>query len=189
MIQRYKLWTLIVWVACIQSTLATQQAWDEIEWRDSTYRIQESPMAAYFGTAEYDEALDDANIQRGEGHLWEMLSTAAMKGYVARWRISGDKLYLIEFWGKLKGKRVRSDAIMPGKELPVLATWYSGQISIPTGEALRVADFEMDEIFSQTIMFEIEAGVVTDQYLLRTTVTRNREEIPVDVKQSIRRSW
>lgn len=61
-------------------------------------------------------------------------STACWRGYLGRWEIKNNKLYLIGLKATLKGfKKVGIDYLFPGQE-EVFADWFTGTIEIPKDE-------------------------------------------------------
>jgi hypothetical protein len=81
----------------------------------------------------------------------EIISSNNWRGYQATWKISGDRLLLLEVakmhsvpkwrsWLSDNGYEYRAVPVewyMPGKKLPVFAEWYSGRLMIPQGKMTR----------------------------------------------------
>src|SRR5437870_3140007 len=65
-------------------------------------------------------------------------STANWRGYVASWAVEGGTLLLTDVTGTVEGyRRVGWKEIFPRRRPPLPATWFSGELRIPTGDELR----------------------------------------------------
>ena len=96
------------------------------------------------------------------------------RGYQATWKISGDRLLLLEVAKmrsvpKWRAWLSRSDHefcavpvewYMPGKKLPVFAEWYSGRLKIPQGKMTRYVHMGYGSDYERELLIEIKNGVV-----------------------------
>lgn len=103
-------------------------------------------------TAQAREALGASLMRRPEVFWSQFLSTTCMRGYVATWRLDGDRLLLvrIERWRMRDNPEAATDAdaepsirevfevpvekVLPGRSLPVFAEWFTGALLIPHGD-------------------------------------------------------
>jgi len=96
--------------------------------------------------------------------------SACWRGYIAKWEIIGDKLFLIglnEFqFGKeepiIKEKTYNFYDIFPGQD-KVLADWYSGEIKIQQGEVLKYVHACYASIYEKEVILDIKEGVVLSE--------------------------
>lgn len=104
----------------------------------------------------------------------EIVSSNNWRGYQATWKISGDRLLLLEVakmrsvpewrsWLSDKGYEYRAVPVewyMPGKKLPVFAEWYSGRLKIPQGKMTRYVHMGYGSEYERELLIEIKNGVV-----------------------------
>ncbi len=143
--------SFLVLVECASSiALATEQIKDRLSYGGHEYVIFEVPM---LGLWHYD----DGEPPKGKFRppALEVTSTANWAGYRATWEIRDKKLLLRTIRGRIKGKEVQNEAILPDMQFPVDATWFSGKIH------LYVGDWNEDEHqYESVIVFEIDNGIV-----------------------------
>jgi len=87
-------------------------------------------------------------------------SSALNRGTVATWMIEDDRLYLIEL---LSGCRQNAPSVLnvvfPGSFPPILATWYSGPLSLYRGQ---LVEYGITSHFHEhEASLTVEAGVIT----------------------------
>lgn len=104
------------------------------------------------------------------------------RGYVATWRLDGERLMLVkieqEHWKepppadreKLRNWRservmreVPIDSVLREKILPVFAEWYSGRLRIPQGEMLDYVHMGYDSRFERDTFLEFKNGVLVSR--------------------------
>ncbi len=104
----------------------------------------------------------------------EIISSNNWRGYQATWKISGDRLLLLEVakmhsvpkwrsWLSDNGYEYRAVPVewyMPGKKLPVFAEWYSGRLKIPQGKMTRYVHMGYASEYERELLIEIKNGVV-----------------------------
>ena len=106
-------------------------------------------------------------------------SSADWRGYVATWKIDGDRLLLVKIeqnhwkdappadpearrtWrSEVETREVQIERVLPGKTLPVFAEWYSGRLKIPQGEMTRYVHMGYGSEYERELLIEIKNGVV-----------------------------
>jgi hypothetical protein len=111
--------------------------------------------------AMYTLPLDDyfALVESSPPFVWT--STDCWRGYVGRWEIADNRLYLIELRGRLKdGSEASVATIFPDFPERLFAHWYSGTIRIPQGERLEYVHMGYHSIFERDLLLDVERGVV-----------------------------
>ncbi|MEQ1903297.1 MAG: hypothetical protein ABL888_03840 [Pirellulaceae bacterium] len=115
------------------------------------YPIQQVPMLAY-----WDYGKNSAGTGKIAPPKFDVNRTDNMVGYIAKWEISGSKLFLAEIEGAIDGKTAKSEEILPKFEFPQHADWYTGKIF------LGVGDYESSsKKFTAVICFQVAKGNVT----------------------------
>lgn len=155
-----------------------------------------SLSSAAFATAQFPETLlfdgqkvslftnpldgylkDPAHAARLKPYLHEKRCTASWRGYVGTWEISGGMLYLLRVAanpcsGKLD---VPLNVLFPGQKEPIVATWFSGRLTVPQGKRIKAVHMGYMSQYERYILFEIERGkVVSRQQVTSLPNTRSR---------------
>lgn len=93
-------------------------------------------------------------------------STALWRGYVGRWEIIDDRLYLVELTGTLKdGSEASMTSLFPGFPERAYAHWYSGTIRIPQGRQLRYVHMGYGSIYERDVFLDVTRGVVVETWV------------------------
>lgn len=96
-------------------------------------------------------------------------STACWRGYIAHWEIAGSKLWFvgIDAAQYVKGpelnRKVELSDIIPGASGGLLASWFTGALSIPQGSEIpddENWDWMLPRRYVRTHELVIERGVV-----------------------------
>jgi len=101
----------------------TDQVKDHLIYRDNEYCIHAQPLEQY--------------LEELPGRLFfQPPATACWRGYVSKWKIENDRLYLVDlsvfindYWQE------GIDMLFPGQE-KVFAGWFSGEILLPVKNAM-----------------------------------------------------
>jgi hypothetical protein len=112
--------------------------------------------------AMYTLPLDDyfALTESTPPFVWT--SSNCWRGYIGRWEIVDQRLYLVELRGNLKGGSEASIAtIFPDFPDRVFAHWYTGTLRIPQGERLEYVHMGYHSTFERDLLLEVERGVIT----------------------------
>ena len=93
--------------------------------------------------------------------------TACWRGYVGKWVIENDKLYLVALRGWIKNDSVDDtesklssvdmNFLFPGQD-KVFAEWYTGEIRIPYGEMLQYYHIGYASVYEKELFLEFENG-------------------------------
>lgn len=107
-----------------------------------------TPLSDYFALA-------------GTMPRFAMTCTALWRGYVGRWEIIEDRLYLIGLDGRLEdGTAATLATIFPNFPDRVFAHWYSGTIRLPQGKQLEYVHMGFGSTFERDVFLDVEQGVV-----------------------------
>ena len=112
---------------------------------------------------------------------FEAASTACMRGYHASWRLSEDRLWLLDLIGGLSkapdgspflscsGRRIRRTTVtlpdlfpaVGGR--PVLAEWFSGRLRLPSGKRLHHSNIDAPDVYERVRIVTLHHGVVVEE--------------------------
>lgn len=114
--------------------------------------------------AMYTNPLDDYFALGGvDPGLWSGC-TALWRGYVGRWEIVQDRLYLVGLSGTLRsGQEATLATVFPAFPERVFAHWYCGTIRIPRGRRLRYVHMGYRSVFERDVLLDVRRGVVVSR--------------------------
>ncbi len=113
------------------------------------------------------EPLSDYFAMGGTNPRFEFDSTALRRGYVGRWDIVDDRLYLVKLHGTLEnGTEASVATIFPNFPDRVFAHWYSGTIRLPQGKLLEYVHGGYRSTYEQDLLLDVERGVVKSTQVL-----------------------
>jgi hypothetical protein len=99
--------------------------------------------------------------------------SALWRGYVGRWKIEDDRLYLVSLgWQLQDGSPVTLQTVFPGASGPVFAEWYSGTLRLPKGKKIENVHMGYSSVYERDALIEIVKGDV-----VRTWVQENEEDL------------
>jgi hypothetical protein len=94
------------------------------------------------------------------------VSTACWRGYIGTWRITDERLYLIEIKGKVINQGpVTLNDLFPGYPTMVFAHWFNGVIRVPKGRRLEYVHMGYASRFEYDLLVSIRKGVVHSRSL------------------------
>ena len=97
-------------------------------------------------------------------------STGCWRGYVGTWEITGDRLYLVKFWGNRKGEsdyeKVSLADVFPGYTDGVFAHWFTGELRCPQGERLRYVHSGFESKYEKDLFITVRSGLVVGERLV-----------------------
>ncbi|MGL4284841.1 MAG: hypothetical protein ACRCVA_00770 [Phreatobacter sp.] len=100
---------------------------------------------------------------------FRMTSTACRRGYIARWEVREDALYLVELEGRIERNGERLDAnlgmALPWLKPPVLATWVSDCLRCPEGRLISYRHFGFASQYERDRLLHVEKGRVREEWL------------------------
>ena len=109
------------------------------------------------------EPLSDFLEKKPKLFSWE--SSACWRGYVGKWKILGDKLFLIDLDGNTENGKVGLKYLFANKK-EVFAKWFSGDLTIPLGELIEYVHVGYASIFEKDLIITFSKGIITKQVLV-----------------------
>lgn len=142
----------------------TAQVRDILTYNGATYHLATEPLEPLF------EIMGDDKPVLSSPH------TACWRGYVGKWQVENDKLYLVDFNGYGENQvKVGMDYIFPG-QVKVFAEWYSGEIRLPHGELLHYEHQGYMSIYESELFMEFKKGVLVSTREVDNTKTFDPED-------------
>jgi len=115
-------------------------------------------------------------LKTREDILFNSYSTACWRGYFGTWEIKQNKLYLIdlkansEMHGEVgldylfpKQKRNKILDYLFSKRNKIFASWFTGEIRIPTGEMLEYVHAGYASIYEKDLMLTFKEGILMNE--------------------------
>ncbi len=97
------------------------------------------------------EPLDACFAQGGERPSFGFVSNALWRGYVGRWEIVDDRLYMVGInAAAFRGEPFPLELLFPGFGDRVFAHWYSGTLRVPQGRLLAMCTWAPPAPTSET---------------------------------------
>lgn len=92
---------------------------------------------------------------------FQMNCTALWRGYLGRWEIKQERLYLTQFNAEFDDDNETTiQDIFPGFSERVFAHWYTGELRIPDGEQMRYEHNGFGSQYERDILIQVKQGVV-----------------------------
>ena len=133
----------------------TIQAADILSYNGKKTTIASEPLKKYLETRE-----DVSFIYK---------TTALVRGYIGRWEIKNNKLFLVSLLGFIENnKQVDLNYLFPNQS-EVFANWYTGKIRIPEGELLKKINLGYASVFEKDRFLTFKEGI-----LISETVKNNK---------------
>lgn len=134
----------------------TAQFPEELVFQHETLSLCSEPLAAY--------------LESGGGKLPELhCNTALDRGYIGKWAIVDDRLFLVDLRGEYADDRshyLTLADVFPEAQGPVFAAWYSGTLRCPRGKRLKYVHFGWRSLHEQDLFLEIEQGMLKTERLV-----------------------
>lgn len=109
-----------------QEILRLQEYPDMLEMDGISYRMYALPLQQ-----------DTEVLARLRTHLKGAFTTKNPRGYIARWKIDGDRLLLTGIRNSRTNEEIALSVLAPGNgNSPIEASWYTGHLKIATGGAI-----------------------------------------------------
>ncbi len=135
----------------------TAQACEQIVYLGKQYSMYSLPIESYF-------ALQPTSPK------FIRLSTDCWRGYLGKWEVRGEKLFLIEFNGFAKDfNEINLITLFP-KQDEVFASWYTGVIEIVSGKLIEYIHVGFESVYESSIFLEFKEG-----FLIKKVVINNEK--------------
>lgn len=103
--------------------------------------------------------------------------TALWRGYIGKWTIEQDRLYLISLKGTIQSEsgyeEIGLERVFPGYPNGVFAHWFSGELRCAQGALLKYVHAGFGSVYEKDLFFRVKKGVVLDR---RVVVNGTSEE-------------
>jgi len=142
----------------------TQQAAEILLYQDIEYKITTEPLRQYL---------------KLKGFEFYVINTACWRGYVGKWKIDDNKLYLTSLYANLKSnEKVGLDFLFP-REKEVFADWFCESIWIPQGEIIGYISnsYFSTPVFEESIILTFENGSLVSKKTIKNVVPEY-EDLP-----------
>ena len=141
----------LFFLAVVDLAWATQQEEDTIKLQDGIGFLLERPLNEYIRTL---NPMPKFDVPR----------TSNYKGYEAAWEIRDSRLFLTTFTAATGRAPQPVSVLFPGRELPILADWFSGPLHIISGKTIRARGYQT---FEHVTRYQVAKGVITATEELR----------------------
>jgi hypothetical protein len=121
--------------------------YDRIKYNGTDYGLAATPLEGYFS------ARPDARPN------FTGVNSACWRGYVARWEVRDEKLYLAGMDMILETDSTFG-SIFPGARDGVFADWVSGDLTCPFGRMLKYDHAGFGRKMEKELILTIESGIV-----------------------------
>jgi hypothetical protein len=150
---------------------ATAQIPDELLYKGKKHALFSTPLEDFWSR------------QNPRPKSLRATSTACWRGYSARWALRGGYL-------QLQGinpchhddKPLSVASVLPGKKLPLRATWFTGVLRVPLGKQLQYVHLGFHSTYEKDLLLWIRAGKLVAKRLIdnrpgkRTVASKPRPE-------------
>jgi hypothetical protein len=131
----------------------TAQIGERLRWQGEDMTMATEPLEAYFALG-------------GERPFFGFVCTALWRGYVGRWEIVDDRLYLVGInAAAFRDEPVPLARLFPGYGDRVFAHWYSGTLRVPQGRQLKYVHMGYASTYERDLMLEVERGVLRSTWV------------------------
>lgn len=95
---------------------------------------------------------------------------ANKRGYLGKWSVRKNELYLIEICGLLENKEeITLDYLFPGKQI-VMAEWFSSEIVLNQGKLLALKNKDRPAIYEKDLHLVFENGQLVNRFVTENEV-------------------
>lgn len=91
--------------------------------------------------------------------------TACWRGYIASWKIEENKLYLTGI--DTENENLKMEKLFPGRQAPIFADWYTGELRIPKGEMLQYVHMFYQSTFESDLFLLVDNGIVLKEWAVQ----------------------
>lgn len=149
----------------------TAQVAERLEYLGETLSMCSQPLDSFF-------------LGAGESPRFAFNNTACWRGYVGRWKIEADRLYLVGISGTLEdGSAVSLEQIFPGYPECVWAHWFSGTLRCPRGRMLKYVHAGYASEHEADLFIEVRRGQVVSTDLMHHVA--QEDAIGLDAGQQV----
>jgi hypothetical protein len=122
----------------------TAQFGDHLQYDNQLYAINTEPLNIY--------------LMQFDPYPFKSSSTACWRGYIAKWEISNNILFLKSLNGTISDYKEVDMSYLFKDQKQVFARWFTGTIRIPLGQQLAYIHSGYDSIYEGTKNLEFKDG-------------------------------
>ena len=159
---RQGVWAVVL-LALSGISAATEQIPDRIRIAGQDYVLPAEPLAPVLN--------DAATWRRLTNALGPAMGTctANWRGYMARWSVREDMLYLesmVAHACRQPEEPLAIDALFPGQQGPLAASWFSGDLAVAQGEPGTNVHMGYSTTYPRYLLLRVDAGRITGRHLV-----------------------
>lgn len=137
----------------------TAQISESLTYKGETVSMCTEPLGAFFNMGGANPGFVSNNSA-----LW--------RGYIGKWEVLDDRLYLIDLRGMLDdGSQANIETVFPGFPDRVFAHWYSGIIRIPQGKLLEYVHMGYASKYERDFLLMFENGILENTEIHENAVS------------------
>ena len=141
----------------------TAQIGEQIKYQGVQLTMCTTPLSDYFRFG-------------GDRPDFQAECTALWRGYVGRWEIVDNRLYLVGLYGILKDDSEASlETVFPDHPDRVFAHWYSGILRIPQGKLLNYEHAGFASTYEKDLLLSVKKGVITSENTRHNGTSENSD--------------
>lgn len=109
------------------------------------------------------------NADRIRPYISERKCSASWRGYAGTWEIRGDQLLLVKLQAdpcSQKSREIPLSALFSGQTAPIVATWFSGRLTVPDGKRLKYVHMGYMSQYERYILLQVDRGIVIDRQVV-----------------------
>ncbi len=134
----------------------------------ATAQIPETLILDGQGKALFTNPLDPwlrepGNEEKVGSYISAQRCSASWRGYAGTWEINNERLVLLKLRANPCSQKVNEiplAALFPGQAAPIVASWFSGQLTVPDGKQTKYIHMGYQSQYERYILFQIEHGKV-----------------------------
>ena len=133
----------------------TAQVAEKLTYQDQTLAMCSEPLDGYLASC-------------GRDIRFQGLSTACWRGYIGRWEVKGDRLYITGITATLEnGNSATLKDLFPDFPNGAFAHWFTGEIRCPMGKQLKYVHMGYATQFEKDLFLTFKSGVLVAERIVK----------------------
>ena len=112
---------------------------------------------------------EHGNADKLLSYISEQRCSASWRGYAGNWEIRNDQLVLVKLRVNPCGQKstdVPLSALFPRQTAPIVATWFSGRLTVPDGKQTQYVHMGYISKYERYILLQIERGKIVSRQIV-----------------------
>jgi hypothetical protein len=151
----------------------------------ATAQIPETLIMDGSGRSLFTNPLDpwlrvDSNADKLKPYISVQRCSASWRGYAGTWEIDKDRLMLVKLKAdpcNQKSTEIPLSALFPGQSGSVIATWFSGRLTVPDGKQIQYVHMGYMSKYERYILLQIELGIVVHRQVVTELPSEGHDSI------------